>query len=129
VRTVEKIPCADEFSSQLICEIGNGCGGEWKTLSTFSPAVLKQSDPLFDMSLQNAKNPPMVWFATVEIPVGVAWRMSPEAFIPAVGPDELPLVPSLAVNDHDRTLLAVRTQESHDETIEPVTWPGVVVKL
>jgi hypothetical protein len=55
--------------------------------------------------------------------------MSPEAFIPAVGPDELPLVPSLAVNDHERTLLAVRTQESHDETIEPVTWPGVVVKL
>ena len=98
-------------------------------MSTFSPAVLKQSDPLFDMSLQNAKNPPTVWFATVEILVGVAWSMTPEALIPAVGPDELPLVPSLAVNDHDRTLLAVRTQESHDETIEPVTWPGVVVKL
>ncbi len=94
-----------------------------------SPAVLKQSDPLSDMSLQNAKNPPMVGLATVEIPVGVAWRITPEAFIPAVGPDELPLVPSLAVNDHDRTSLAVRTQELHDRTMAPVTWPGVVVKV
>ena len=41
--------------------------------------MLKQSDPLFDMSLQNAKNPPTVWFVTVEIPVGVAWSMTPEA--------------------------------------------------
>jgi hypothetical protein len=81
------------------------------------------------MSLQKAKYPPTVALATVKIPVGVAWRMSPEAFIPAVAPDELPLVPSLAVNDHDRTSLAVRTHESQDATMEPVTWPGVVVKL
>ncbi len=98
-------------------------------LSMFSPAVSKQSDPLLDMLLQNAKNPPIVAFVTVKIPAGVASRIDPEALMPAVGPDELPLVPSLAVNDHDRMSLAVKMQESHDETMEPVTWPGVVVKV
>jgi len=100
-------------------------------LSTFSPAVLKQSDPLLDMLLQNAKNPPTVALVTVKIPPGVASTIAPEALIPGFGPvpDELELVPSLAVNDHDRMSLAVKTQESHDETMEPVTWPGVVVKV
>ncbi|MBV8795402.1 MAG: hypothetical protein JO136_10765, partial [Hyphomicrobiales bacterium] len=90
--------------------------------------VLKQFDPLFDMSLQNAKYPPTVALATVNIPVGVASRMFPEAFIPAVGFNELPLVPSLAVNDQDGTLLEVRTQESQVVVMRPVTWPGVDVK-
>ena len=45
------------------------------------------------------------------------------------GFDELPLVPSFAVNDHDGTLLAVRTQLSQDVVMKPVTSPGTVVKL
>ena len=89
----------------------------------------KQSEPLFAMSLQKAKNPPTVAFVTVKIPVGVASRMSPEAFIPEPGFDELPLVPSFAVNDHDGTLLAVRTQLSQDVVMKRVTSPGTVVKL
>ena len=51
---------------------------------------------------------PSVALVTVKIPVGVASRIKSVVLIPEPGFDELPLVPSLAVNDHDRTLLAVR---------------------
>jgi hypothetical protein len=83
------------------------------------------------MALQNAKNPPSVALVTVEIPVGVAWRIFPEALIPEPGFDELSLVPSLAVNDQDRTLLAVRMQLSQDVVMKPVIAPsaGISPKL
>ena len=46
-----------------------------------------------------------------------------------LSPTPSPVVPSLAVNDQDGTLLEVRTQESQVVVMTPVTWPGVDVKL
>jgi hypothetical protein len=64
---------------------------------------------------------------SVEIPIGVATSMSPEALIPALGPVELSLVPSFAVNDHDRILLADRTHESQLVVMKPVIEPVLLV--
>jgi hypothetical protein len=81
------------------------------------------------MSLQNRMDAPTAGLATVKIPIGVASSMKAVELIPDVGFDELPLVPSLAVNDHDRILLASRSQESQDVVMKPVTTPGTFVKL
>jgi hypothetical protein len=66
------------------------------------PPVVKQFAPPPAMALQNRIDAPAAALATVKIPVGVASSIKSVVLIPDPGSDELPLVPSLAVNDHDR---------------------------
>ena len=62
-----------------------------------------------------------------EVPAGVASSMKSVVLIPEPGFDELPLVPSLAVNDHDRILLASRSHESQLVVMRPVIEPALPV--
>jgi hypothetical protein len=70
---------------------------------------------------------PFVALATVKIPVGVASSIKSVVLIPEVGFEELPLVPSLAVNDHDRMSLASRPHESQLVVMKPVIEPVLFV--
>jgi hypothetical protein len=72
---------------------------------------------------------PGAGLATVKIPVGVASSIKSVVPIPEPGLDELPLVPSLALKDHDRTLLESRSHESQLVVMKPVITPGIDVKL